>query len=254
MTDTTYFRLTMPSKKSNGKTGPIPVSTTSSHTCWNGCAAFQACYAKGGPTAIVWKQTDAGQFSTNLQDFVAKVSALPENQVWRHNQAGDLPGVGAAINKTALNMIVEANSGKRGFTYTHKPMDDEQNRDAVAAANKAGFTINLSANNLAHADQLSDLGIGPVVTLLSTEYQRKSEKGEWTETVRDYQQRVKTLPRATPKGKRMAVCPATYLDDTQCANCGNGKPLCQRVERDYLVGFPGHGARAKSITAIAQGE
>lgn len=236
--ETTYFRLTMPNgKKSNGKTGAIPVSTTSSHTCWHGCAAFDACYGKSGPLQFIWHQTDQGKFSTNLEDFVSKVAALPENQVWRHNQAGDLPGVGAAINKTALNLIVEANSGKRGFTYTHKPVlgdDNVENRDAVAAANKAGFAINLSANNLAHADRLADLGIAPVTVLLPHDHAEKTVK--------------------TPAGRTVVTCPATYRDDTQCANCGGGAPLCQRVDRDYVIGFPGHGAKKAAITTIAQGE
>jgi len=69
-----------------------------------------------------------------------------------------------------LAQLVEANQGKRGFTYSHKPATGA-NREAVAAANKAGFTINLSANNLSHADELAAHEIAPVVVVLPANVQ-----------------------------------------------------------------------------------
>ena len=45
-----------------------------------------------------------------------------------------------------------------------------------------------------------------------------------------------SLPRRTPAGRRIAVCPATYSDAT-CKSCG----ACARV-RDAVIGFPAHGA------------
>jgi hypothetical protein len=36
-------------------------------------------------------------------------------------------------------------------------------------------------------------------------------------------------------------CPAE-LRDISCVNCGNGRPLCARPERDYFVIFTAHGA------------
>lgn len=90
---TTYYRFTAVS--SNTKTGPIPVTTTSSHTCSDACPLKAGgCYAKEGPLGMVWKQTDAGRYSGDLTALVGKVSALEPGTLWRHNQAGDLPGVG----------------------------------------------------------------------------------------------------------------------------------------------------------------
>jgi len=162
----------------------------------------------------------------SLESLTAVIEHLPPQQLWRHNQAGDLPGVGEAIDGAAVRAIVAANSGKRGFTYTHKPMTAE-NAAVVAEANRDGFTVNLSGNNPAHADQLADLGIAPVVTVLP-------------ESVHGNQ------ALATPRGRRIVVCPATYRDDVTCATCG----LCQR-QREVIVGFPAHGAGKAAASAVA---
>lgn len=85
--------------------------------------------------------------------------------LWRHNQAGDLPGENDTIDLVALAQLAEANVGKRGFTYTHKPMTAD-NAAAVKQANARGFTINLSADNLSEADDLAEMQVGPVVVVL----------------------------------------------------------------------------------------
>lgn len=226
--------LTM--KSSNAKTGPIPVSTTSADTCPDACPLkAKGCYAKGGPLAIHWRKVTEGKAGSNWDDFVAKIAALPEGQLWRHNQAGDLPGENDQINAIQLLELALANDGKRGFTYTHKPVlgisvGAERNQRAIQDANEAGFTINLSANTLAHADQLADLGIAPVVTI------QDAKEGERHDTV-------------TPAGRKVATCPATYRDDVTCASC----QLCQRRDRKVIVGFPAHGSGKKAAAAVARG-
>ena len=64
------------------------------------------------------------------------------------------------------------------------------NREIIAEANAAGFTINLSADNTAQADHLAEPKIGPVVTILAHEYARravrhrsKGRAAEWSETI-----------------------------------------------------------------------
>jgi hypothetical protein len=161
-------------------------------------------------------------------ELCAAVTEFDADQLWRHNQAGDLPGDGSAIDIVALAQLTEANKGKRGFTYTHKPPTPD-NAAAIKAANDGGFTINLSGNNLAHADKLADLGVAPVVTLLPSEVQGN----------------VKV---ETPAGRRVVVCPATYRDDVSCATCG----LCQRKDRKVIVGFPCHGAQKKAADAVSR--
>ena len=235
------YRLTLKSK--NKKTGPIPVSTTSADSCPPSCPFKEnGCYAKGGPLAIVWRQVD--DIGTSLAEFCGTIAKLPAGQLWRHNQAGDLPGQRETIDAKALAQIVKANQGKRGFTYTHKSPFNKRNAAAIAKANANGFTVNLSGNNLAHADKLASLGIAPVVTVLPRGYERGRDGAEWTETLTNYRTRTRNLK--TRGNKRIAICPATYRDGVTCASC----PLCQRP-RSGIVGFPAHGAAHRKASAVA---
>lgn len=239
------YHLTLKSR--NGKTGPIPVSTTAKASCPSCPLKDNGCYAASGPLALFWQKVTDGKVGTDFDAFLEQVSALPEGQLWRHNQAGDLPGDGDTIDAAALAALTRANQGKAGFTYTHKPMT-EANAAAVAAANAGGFTVNLSGNNVAHADALAAMGVGPVVTVLPQEYGRKEKSGEWSETLAEYRARVASLPKTTPGGRAVSVCPATFLD-TSCADCG----LCARGNRKSVVGFPAHGSGKGKAEMVARG-
>ncbi len=177
------------------------------------------------------------------------VAALPAEELWRHDQAGDLPHNAGAIDGDMVDELVTANatSHARGFTYTHHDMTIGDNAAIVARANMAGFSINLSANNLTHADTLAAVAAGGVVTLQSIEYQRRSKGKEWTETLPEYRARVALLPQSTPEGRPVVVCPATYRDDVTCKSCG----LCARADRKVIVGFPAHGAGKGKVSRIA---
>jgi hypothetical protein len=138
-----------------------------------------------------------------------------------------LPGINNDIDVSALSQLVKANKGKRGFTYTHKPLT-QKNADVIFYANQSGFTINLSADNLTEADELKASGIGPVVTLLDASVNGNAQI-------------------TTPNGTRVVVCPATYRDDINCASC----KLCSHALRETIVGFPAHGTSKKKASAIA---
>lgn len=225
-----FVALTLQSR--NAKTGPIPVSTTTAETCPSACPfKGKGCYASGGPLAIFWRKVTAGEFGGSWPEFVSRIAALPAGQLWRHNQAGDLPGEGNKIDRRALAALVKANAGRRGFTYTHKPAT-RANVAAIKAANAAGFTINLSGNNLAHADQLASLEAGPVVTVLPADIDGKA-----------------TPTLETPAGRKVAICPATYRDNVSCATC----QLCQRVDRKVIIGFPAHGAAKRLASSVSKG-
>jgi hypothetical protein len=213
-------------KSSNKKTGPIPVSTTSAATCPTACPLKKSgCYADGGPLAIIWRKVTDGAMGTSWREFCDKIAALPLGQLWRHNQAGDLPGDGVKINRPALRALVAANTGRRGFTYTHyRP--DGANAEAIREANASGFVVNLSANSLAHADELAKTGAGPVVTLLPEN----------------------AGPHAvTPEGRKVVTCPATYRESVTCMSC----QLCARGSRTVIIGFPAHGASRRKAEAVA---
>jgi hypothetical protein len=213
-------------KSANVKTGPIPVSITGADSCPPSCPfSGGGCYAKGGPLAIHWRKVTQGDRGMPWSDFVAQIDSLPNGQLWRHNAAGDLIGAGETIDPVALGQLVKANQGKRGFTYTHKT-NHTDNFQWIKAANDWGFTVNMSANSLDHADQLADIGAGPVVTVLPIDAPPK---------------------QLTPKGRTVVTCPATYLENVSCATC----KLCAVSDRTTIVGFPAHGnAKAKVQTVF----
>ena len=205
----------------NSCTGPIPVSMTSQESCPNSCPLKnEGCYAKYGPIAIAWRKVDEERGIT-FSNFLKKIRALPNGQLWRHNQAGDLPGKGEEIDTRALTRLVAANRNKKGFAFTHKPvLDNKKNCRAIAEANKEGFTINLSANNVQEVDSLVALGAGPVVTILP----------EGT-----------TRPMKTEAGNTIIVCPQKLGKPIQCLTC----QLCAHPTRKAVVGFPIHGTGKK---------
>ncbi len=226
------------SLSSNAKTGKIYVSTTSGDTCPAACPFRHdnagGCYAGSGPLALHWRKVSNGERGGNLESFAAQIRAIPEGSLWRHNQAGDLPGEGDAIDTHALAAIVEANRGRRGFTYTHKPVlgsgaQETSNRDAIANANANGFTVNLSGNTLSHADQLASLGIAPVCVVLPSDAPDTSY---------------------TPDGRKVIVCPAQQREGITCATC----QLCQRGKRTVIVGFRAHGTSHRKASNVARGE
>jgi len=220
----------------NIKTGNIPVTTTEEKSCPPSCPLKNGggCYAEYGPLMHRWAEVNA--FADNWSETIAKIAALPDNQIWRHNQAGDLPGVGERIHKGKLSKLVKANEGKRGFTYTHKTTTPAQ-LAAIKEANKNGFTINLSANNLEHADKLLDSGAGPVCVTLPHDF----GGGTWDKDTRLWKGPRKT---ETPNGAKVAVCPAQYKD-TSCKEC----QLCQHQRRNVVVGFVGHGPAKRRVAA-----
>lgn len=217
------LRVKFVEESGNRKTGPIPVSMTSARTCPTSCGFYnRGCYAEQHIVAIHWRRVSDGD-GMDWEAFCERVALLPEGQIWRHNEAGDLPGDNQDIDGVLLKQLVDANAGKRGFTYTHKPPTLD-NSVRIAGANALGFTINLSSDNPEHADQLAKLGIAPVVTTLPHDAPSKGLK--------------------TPEGRTIVVCPAERIEKVTCQTCG----LCAVTTRKSIVGFRAHGDRKKQIT------
>jgi len=185
----------------------------------DGVKKLGPCYANYGPTAQRWREVN--DFQDSWTDAMHKIAALPVNDLWRHNQAGDLPGDGELIDKPKLRQLVKANRGKRGFTYSHKHVYAKQ-RAQIKWANANGFTVNLSADNLDHADKLASYEVGPVCVTLPHDFD-----GTRTET---------------PRGNAVQVCPAQYID-TSCKDCG----LCQKQNRKVIVGFISNGPAKRRL-------
>lgn len=219
-------------ESSNIKTGNIPVTTSPSWTCPDACPLKdQGCYARFGPLGIHWEAVSRGERGDYWPSFLQRIASIPMGAIWRHNQAGDLPGYGDEIDGAKLQELVDAQAGRRGFTYTHKPVTwgpyREANMAAVYRANQQGFTINLSANTLSEADWLSDLNIAPVVVILPRDAQRTTY---------------------TPGGRKVITCPAQTTDGITCKDCG----LCQRVNRTVIVGFLAHGTAQRKVDMLCR--
>ena len=214
------MRVHITATSSNVKTGPIPVSTTSKESCPADCGQRAECYAASGPLAIHWAAVTAGTRGMDWMSFCDVINALPGDQLWRHNQAGDLPpdSTGKTIDPVKLGQLVRANIGHRGFTYSH--WKDEQSIDWIRHANAWGFTVNLSADTIDEADQLHATGC-PVVVVVPSHV---------------------TANFKTPAGNSVVICPATQREGVSCFTC----QLCQR-QRTSIVAFPAHGSKYRRI-------
>ena len=211
-------------QSTNRKTGPIPTTYSERKTCPPSCGLYRSggCYAEDYYTSLNWNKVP--QRGVDIDTLAQYIESIPMGGLWRHNIAGDLPGDGERIDTLALGKIVAANQGKRGFTYTHK-----KSKSAIRAvqwANKHGFTINLSADNVSEADQLAAHGV-PIVVVVPMD-----------------------SPAAfnTPGGNPVRICPAQLHDDVTCASCG----VCQIRDRKHIVGFLAHGTRARKADAKAR--
>jgi hypothetical protein len=191
------------------------------------------CYAEHGALGgFVWSALDrtpagertwAGTRVYGFDELLYIVRSLPPGSLWRHNVAGDLlSNDQITVDAAALQALVDANKGRRGFTFTHYDvLKNPANRTAIADANKGGFTINLSGNALAHADALAELRIAPVTVILPAGTKQNT---------------------TTPRGRRGVICPSNTHGVT-CAECG----LCAR-QRSTIIGFPASGGQKHKIT------
>lgn len=225
-------KVTFTLKSGNEKTGPIPVSMSERATCPDSCSfkgkdetgRLRGCYAESWPLRIHWDNVSTDGVS--WETFCERVAALPPDQLWRHNQAGDLPGDNDSIDGAALAQLVLANTGRRGFTYTHKP----GSRETLEMVNRNGFTVNVSCDSLEQVDRESAAHPSlPLVVVLPM-----LDKGE----------REPRVTR-TPAGKRVVTCPAQYRE-TSCADC----QLCAVASRDYAIGFRAHGIAKRVVSNL----
>ena len=145
----------------------------------------------------VWRKVDSGELRTLMVYFLKRILDLPEGSLWRHNQAGDLPGIGNKIDTVILNQIVLANKGRRGFTYTLKPLN-KTNVKAIKSAISNGFTINCSTESLVKVDAIMEMGFPAAVVLPKD---------------------TSVAVLKTPAGRSVLVCPQQRGKQESCATC-----------------------------------
>ena len=216
-------------KSSNAKTGRMPVTTTESSSCPSTCPHLNTtCYASSGfHLRMHWNKVSTGERGGTWDDLCNYIRSLKPNQLWRHNQAGDLPygkfNDQELITLPLLKDLVDANkaSGAKGYTYTHHVLNTH-NSEAIKYSNRNGFTVNASCETLAQADDAIAAGI-PAVCIVDSS---------------------KDAPTHTPQGTKVVVCPA-QTRDTNCVDCG----LCAQAKRTCVVAFLAHGNQSKKVNA-----
>lgn len=55
------------------------------------------------------------------------------------------------------------------------------------------------------------------------------------------------------RGVKFVQCPAELSEGFTCQQCGNGRPLCARPERDYVIVFVAHGPNARRVGMAEDG-
>ena len=211
-------------KSGNAKVGPIPVSTTEEKSCPNECPLKGTdCYARFGPLGMHWRKVKEGERGDNWDSFCERVEKFDDEQLWRHNQAGDLPqNSKGKIHATKARKLAKASKHTKGWTYTHYNPLDSHNQKIIKEMNASGgLTVNLSADSLEQADEYAK--IGPTVVVLPKDAPTSGNK--------------------TPNGLPIVVCPAQTAD-INCQQCG----LCQIRDRKSIVGFLAHGTASKRLS------
>ena len=211
----------------NRKVGPIKVTTSDKESCPSECGIADECYASGGPLAIHWNKVGEGQRGDNWDGFVKRVARFRKRELWRHNQAGDLPpNADGKLDADKCEALADAASHTDGWTYTHYDPTDAHNNSVIKGMNEVGgLVVNLSADTMEQADTYHELGIAPVTVVLSEDAPNMGNK--------------------TPNGLPIVVCPAQTQDEMSCNIC----ELCQKRDRKSIVGFKAHGSRRKKLTA-----
>lgn len=108
----------------------------------------------------------------------------------------------------------------QAWTYSHFPAE------ALPMPREGKTVFNASCDTLADAARTVELG-RPAV------FAAPSDMAE-------------SFP-LTHRGVKFVRCPAELADSFTCAQCGGGRPLCARGERDYVVVFVAHGSGAKKV-------
>lgn len=216
----------------NRKVGPIPVSTTEEDSCPSECPLKGTdCYARFGPLGMHWRKIGPDGRGSHWQLFLAAVKRFAKGQLWRHNQAGDLPQTpDGKIDAIKAGQLSEASKHTRGWTYTHYDPNDPENAAVIDEMNKVrGMTVNLSADSLDQADEYYDLGIAPVTVILPKDAPHRGNK--------------------TPNGLPIVTCPAQTVENMSCDRC----KLCEKRDRKSIVGFLAHGTASKRLSAKLAG-
>jgi len=125
------------------------------------------------------------------------------------------------IDADYLDALLDAVPTKgQSFTYSHF---DPNVYGWGKKLRKGKTVINFSADTLGAASASIYNGV-PSVCVVPDKFWQGKKSGD------------------APFDKKIVRCPAEYRDGFSCRDCGNGDPLCARLDRDFIIGFTAHGA------------
>ena len=222
------LRVTVTARSGHGKTGPITTTRTERESCPTTCPFYNAgCYATLGRERMQWDRLNRKETGVVWSEFLSTIRRIvPAGSLWRHNTAGDLPHNNGDIDCNALQGLINANKGRKGFTYSHHVLNDH-NVAALQKANTAGFTVNASCESVDDADRVMSEHNIPAAAAIHSEESRRFF--------------------TTTSGRKVITCPAAlHPGKVTCATCG----LCQQSDREFVIAFPAHGAAKRKVNAI----
>ena len=213
-------------KSGNKKTGFMPVTYNSRLTCPDSCIfKNNGCYADNYHTRLNWDKVTSGQRGGSFKELLNNIKALKPGTIWRACIAGDIPSnKKGEISRTYIKGITEANQGLKGYTYTHNGLDVGENISLLKTANKQGFTVNISTETEAAADNAVLNNLPAVIVVKSTE-----KRHRWF----------------TKNKYKILVCPA-QTSGVNCIDC----QLCQHRPKNLIIAFLAHGNMSKLIDKI----
>lgn len=213
-------------RSGNEKTGPIPVSTLDQSTCPPTCPLKgNGCYAETGNLGMYWGPLSRGERKhTDWTGYLEWIRSLAAGTLWRHAQAGDMPGGKRSVSVRALRQWTAAVQHTAPIAYSH--WNDAASLRAIVAT---GAPINVSANNPRDLDRIKRHA--PDILAVVLVPQDTPERS------------------VSPDGHGIVVCPEQTGRVRNCKECG----LCARRNRKVTVGFWPHSQGKRKAEAVARG-
>ena len=131
------------------------------------------------------------------------------------------------VDNKYLDALLNAKP-KKGFSFTYSHFDFNAWIDKARSVGKT--VINFSTESPAAAAAAILKGVPSVLVIRDDYWQGKKNQ-------------------SAPFGVSIVRCPAEY-QNMSCNDCGNGEPLCARMDRNYIIGFTAHGPNKRKAASL----
>ena len=147
----------------------------------------------------------------------------------------DIGSGSSEIDQEYLQAVIDAvPKGGLSWTYTH--FTSKQSMRLIPRHVLGKTVINISADTYTDAVTFVLEGYPTVVSVPAS-----------------FDSKVDVIPIGPDVSVKVVRCPAEYNENVTCRNCGGGRPLCARGNRDYIIKFTAHGNAAKKVGTEVKG-